>query len=148
LAQSDGLRRDAAAFADWAGFAVFVEKEKAFFFEKKKQKTFMSLGGRYLVASGVLLVAGCGIGPIHVPYESRENVNRVSGYPGVMKQPLAPMAGNAWPAPPTPPLTMLDFLKQSKTAGPSSLRPAGGAASRGDFGLCRRGGQGAALGVC
>ncbi len=88
-----------------------------------------------------------------------ENYARITGIPMPAPRPLAPTSGTVWPAPPAPTPTMLDMMAQAQPA--VAGRPAGGAAARGDFGLClptpahldtngRRSTAppGAALGIC
>jgi hypothetical protein len=83
----------------------------------------------------VVLPAGC-IAPDFLTYPPPENAARVLGFPVVVSQPLAPMAGNAWPAADAPPQTMLDYLPTRRSAKLLPSAAAAAAARRGDFGMC------------
>ena len=89
-----------------------------------------------------------------LPWEHAENLDRVRGFPAHNPQPITPMAASVWPAAPTTAPTMLDMLKERKAAPrpTGGAGPPGGAAARGDFGLCLRrlnpgGGNSVPLGV-
>jgi hypothetical protein len=124
------------------------------FFFRKEGLAFL----RLLALAPILTSAGC-IAPDFLHDAAPENTARVLGFPVAVSQPLAPMAGNAWPAAGPLPATMLDFLAERGTT--ASARPSAAPASRGDFGMCLPSaphldsrGQlstappGAALGVC